>query len=257
MLLLLLSGVKEDLSQNHEFEGPSRTSIGSVPASARTPGGGWDRLAAEDALFFIDPTLSARLTAEEFIAAGRLPAQRALAFAGELAGRGRMLEIGCGLGRTAVNFAAHFERVDGVDASARMVEAARSRGLPDNVHLHATSGYDVALFADARFDLVFSHLVFQHVADDAVVAAYLRETGRVLRPGGVAVLQFDTRPRRALVSALALLPDALLPRRHRRHMRRIRRDPEQIRAMARAGGLTIETEQGAGSAEHWLRLRRA
>src|SRR5919201_3434483 len=115
--------------------------------------------------------------------------RRCAAWAGEDIGDARMIEIGCGLGRMLVHFAPHFERVDGVDIAPEMIEGARQADLPPNVHLTVTSGSDLAPFAESAFDFAFSFQVFQHIPDEAVIASYLREFRRVLRPGGRAVAQ--------------------------------------------------------------------
>jgi SAM-dependent methyltransferase len=214
----------------------------------------WERFAAEDPLFYIDPSLSAGTSVEEFIAAGEPLVAWALEWAGDLPGDDRALEIGCGVGRNTVHFGTRFAHVDGVDVSPTMVRLAREQDPPDNVSFHATSGTDLALFDDAAFDLVFSHLVFQHIPDDEIVASYLREVARVLRPGGRALLQFDTRTLGLGARAARALPDAVLPASRRRHIRRYPRSVEAVRSWAVAAGLRVDAEQDPGSAEHWLRL---
>lgn len=220
-------------------------------------GSEWERFAAKDALFHIDPSLSDGVGVEEFIAGGSALVGWALDWAGELEGRERALEIGCGVGRNTVHFARHFARVDGVDISPTMISLAREQGPPENVSLHVTSGSDLAPFDDRAFDLVFSNLVFQHVPDEAVVAAYLDEIGRVLAPGGAAVLQFDTRRLGLGARALRRMPDRLLPASRRRHMRRYPRDADRIRELAATAGLEVTKEQSPGTAEHWMLLRPA
>ncbi|MER3453056.1 MAG: hypothetical protein C4344_05260 [Acidimicrobiia bacterium] len=44
------------------------------------------------------------------------------------------------------------------------------------------------------FDVVYSFLVFQHIPDPAVTYAYVRDIGRVLRPGGWTLFQVSERP---------------------------------------------------------------
>ena len=215
----------------------------------------WDRFARRDPLRFIDPALSPGASDEEFVAGGRANVDRVMAWVGDEVARERMLEVGCGVGRTTVHFADRFARVDGVDVSSEMVRHARERGLPPNVSLAVTSGRDLRAFPDESFDFVFSHLVFQHVADDAVLALNLSEVARVLRPGGLALLQFDTRGRRLLARAAGLLPDALLPATRRRHARRYPRTPAGLHELIAAADVTVEREHGAGTAEHWLFLR--
>ena len=229
--------------------------MSGVPADLEpTRRAAWDRFARRDALFHADPNTGDEA---EFLAAGRRNVARVMDWLGEDAARGRMLEIGCGPARTAEAFAAFFERVDGVDVSPEMLRRARARPLPPNLVLTATSGADLAPFDDGAFDFVFSHLVFQHIDEEAVVASYLHDVARVLAPQGLALLQFDTRPPSRLAAVLALLPDPLLPRSRRRHMRRHRRDPARLRALARAAGLEPVRERGGAGPEHWFFLRRS
>jgi SAM-dependent methyltransferase len=217
--------------------------------------GAWDRRAENDALYGIEASRR-DWTHDEFFEHGRGMVAQAMEWLGDDVRRGRMLDVGCGLGRTAVPFAAVFEEVDGVDISRAMVERAVALGLPPNVRLQATSGADLAPFSDGTFDLVFSEHVFQHIPAEAVIAGYIREIGRVLKAGGVALLQFDTRPVTLGSRLVDLVPDRLLPRKRRRYMRRYRRDRDDVRAMARAAGLTTGWERGERSHWHWFMLRR-
>jgi GT2 family glycosyltransferase/SAM-dependent methyltransferase len=216
----------------------------------------WETFAHTDPQYYIDPTLGPGVALEEFRESGRGIVEWAVEWAGELPGHERALEIGCGLGRNTVHLARHFGHVDGVDVSGTMVRRARERGLPANVALHALSGRDLRPLPDAGYAMAFSHLVFQHVEPLDVIASYLREIARVLQPRGVAVLQFDTRPRSPGLRQAYRLPDRLLPRANRRGIRRHRRDAQVIRGLAEQAGLTIEEELGVASAAHWLRLRR-
>jgi SAM-dependent methyltransferase len=214
----------------------------------------WERFAREDPLFFIETDPGRRGSLEEFLAGGRETAEWALEEAGDGLARGRALEIGCGMGRTVTALAEHFERVDGIDIAPTMVARAQERGLPANVRLAVTPGDGTIEYGDGEFDLVFSHLVLQHVPDEAVVARYLAETARVLRPAGRALLQFDSRPPGAASRLVHALPDPLLPRRYRRHMRRVRRRAERLDRLVAGAGLVAQRELGRGTADHWLVL---
>ena len=43
-------------------------------------------------------------------------------------------------------------------------------------------------------DGCFSHVVFQHIPDPPITLNYVREMGRVLRPGGWALFQVSNDP---------------------------------------------------------------
>ena len=110
----------------------------------------------------------------------------------EARGTWQALEIGCGPGRLLRPMSRHFVQIDGVDVSDEMIALARKK-LADipHAHPHATDGSNLALFEDATFDFVYSYAVFQHIPSREVVFSYLREAHRVLKPGGLARLQFN------------------------------------------------------------------
>ena len=78
----------------------------------------------------------------------------------------------------------------------------------------------------------------------------MEECARVLRPDGRAVLQFDSRPN-GLARRLALaLPDALLPRDHRRYIRRYPVPADWPAAAGSGAGLRQLDERGEGGDHH-------
>jgi len=88
----------------------------------------------------------------------------------------RILDLGCGDGRLTERLAAAGSVVRGVDASAQMVTAARTRGVAaDEANAEALP------YADAEFHAVFSNAALHWVRDHE---AMLREVHRVMRPGG-------------------------------------------------------------------------
>lgn len=108
------------------------------------------------------------------------------------------LEIGCGPGRLLRPMSRYFGEIHGVDVSDEMVARAKAN-LADIPHAHprAASGSDLAMFPDEHFDFVYSYAVFQHIPSAEVVFSYLRETVRVLKPGGLAHLQINGLPKTA------------------------------------------------------------
>jgi len=110
----------------------------------------------------------------------------------------RALEIGCGPGRLMRPMSRYFDEIHGVDVSDEMIAQARAK-LQDIPHAHAhhAGGSDLALFPADHFDFVYSYAVFQHIPSAGVVFSYLRETIRVLKPGGFARLQINGLPKSA------------------------------------------------------------
>jgi len=98
------------------------------------------------------------------------------------------LDVGCGGGLLAEEFAAIGCVVTGVDPSRASLKAARSHAEPQDLDVCylAAAGEQIP-FHDASFDIVYCCDVLEHVADlDRVIS----EISRVLRPEGVFF--FDT-----------------------------------------------------------------
>lgn len=112
-------------------------------------------------------------------------------------GLGHVLDLGCGTGRFIARLAPHGLHITGVDLTPSMLQVARQKVGP--VAEGLVNGDALRLpFADNSFDCVYSLKALPHVPnlEDAV-----REIGRILRPGGVAVLEFyNPRSLRKLVT---------------------------------------------------------
>ena len=107
----------------------------------------------------------------------------------------RALEIGCGPGRLMRPMARHFGQIHGVDISDEMIHKARENlAEVPNAFVHLVDGEHLSQFTDASFDFIYSYAVFQHVPSQEVVYGYLREIRRLLKPGGLARLQFNGLP---------------------------------------------------------------
>lgn len=102
------------------------------------------------------------------------------------------LDLGCGVGRFSRALAERFDAVAGIDVSEGMIQTAVDTNRDvDNLRFVATDGVFFPLDEDS-VDFVFSYEVLQHMPSHDVIAANLRETARVLRPGGRALLHFKT-----------------------------------------------------------------
>lgn len=93
----------------------------------------------------------------------------------------KILEVGCGTGRTACLLAESGYRVTALEINARMLEKAKQRAGMQNVHVEFFQGDVRSLpFDEGSFDVVFVESVT--VFTEAAVA--LKEYYRVLQPGG-------------------------------------------------------------------------
>lgn len=107
-------------------------------------------------------------------------------------GNWRALEIGCGSGRLMRPMSRHFLEIHGVDVAGDAIRQAREN-LRDISHAHPREIHGTSLedFADQSFDFVYSFALFPYIPSRELVVAFLREIHRVLRPGGLARLQFN------------------------------------------------------------------
>src|SRR3954470_2705623 len=154
----------------------------------------WDARAREDAFYFVDNTGTYRdADVERFWAEGRRNLDTVLGVLGaEVHAQDVVLDVGCGVGRLTRVLAERAAHVHAIDVSAEMLEQARELNARlTNVTWHHGDGTTLNPIADASVDAVVSHVVFQHIPDPQVTLGYVREMGRVLRPGGWAAFQIS------------------------------------------------------------------
>lgn len=112
----------------------------------------------------------------------------------------RVLDIGCGGGFLAEEFAAIGCRVTGIDPSPVSVGAARAHAAGRGLRIDYRVGAGEELpAADAAFDVACCCDVLEHVAD---VNRVIGETARVLKPGGLYL--FDTINRTRVSKLVAI-----------------------------------------------------
>ena len=102
-----------------------------------------------------------------------------------------ILDIGCSAGASSVPYAQSYPdaEVHAIDVGEAMLRYAHARaealGYP--VHFHLRSADDTK-FDDSTFDLVVSHNIMHEISHE-VRRGMLRETFRILKPGGIAIHQ--------------------------------------------------------------------
>lgn len=111
------------------------------------------------------------------------------------------VELGCGPGDTTTFFHYLTQSMRGVDFSAAMIEQAKARH-PKLADLFVTAWFHDLPFPDNSLDFAVSFGTFHHLLTKAYYERTLRETWRVLRPGG-AVLISDTNPWNPLTTIIA------------------------------------------------------
>jgi SAM-dependent methyltransferase len=227
----------------------------------------WDDRAREDPYYYVDNRLAyGEPDLDVFWRGGEEVLDGVHARLGvEVTSDQDVVEIGCGVGRLTRALAGRAASVRALDVSGRMLAEARAQN-PDleNVEWILGDGTSLAPIADASADVVHSYVVFQHIPDPEITLGYVREIGRVLRPGGWAAFQVSNDP------------TVHGPRGWREHARGAigrltgRRprgqghpawlgsaiDLERLAEVARGAGMELERVDGAGTQHCLVLLRR-
>ena len=102
------------------------------------------------------------------------------------------LEVGCGSARLLTRFHKYFKKLYGVDTSTSAIKQSigRIKELKiKNIDVSVSDGFTLDKFDDNSLDLVYSQDVFQHF-NTSLIYVYLKEFSRVLKTGGIAIVNF-------------------------------------------------------------------
>lgn len=125
----------------------------------------------------------------------------------------RMLELGCGSGRLAIEIKRRCTDVaiDAVDGNRDILTIARDRAEKARVDIDFTLGDITRCAVAGPYDSIYSTLVLHHLTLDAKQEVF-RRVRELLVPGGSSVIADFSRPRgwgQAIVSRLSTLSDPL------------------------------------------------
>jgi len=204
----------------------------------------WDLRAKENARHYVD-TSRTDWSDDEFFASGELAIrEEVLSDMGNICqGRDpktmRVVEIGCGAGRLTQALSKVFGEVHAVDVSGEMIAQARAAlGSRSNIHFYQNNGCDLEVVPALEFDFAYSAIVFQHIPSYEVIESYVREVGRLLKPGSLfkfqvqGFLEMDEAP-----------DDTWLG---------VAYSEEKAREMAERCGFEMRYSYGAGDQYFWL-----
>jgi SAM-dependent methyltransferase len=230
----------------------------------------WEVIGRDDPLWAVlswDGTEHGNWDVEKFFAEGEREVESFLTQARAVHASptfGAALDFGCGVGRLSRALAGHFDTVTGVYVSAPMIEEANRLVASERPNCRFLVNTEPRLpFLSGTFDFVLTNIVLQHMPPP-LAKGYMREFLRVLRPGGIAIIQIPSECSWKSTKPLVGPFINLLPPRAREviYRRRRARDPRDLpmhsipraqvlRFLERAGGRVLACiDEGAGG-PHW------
>lgn len=183
----------------------------------------------------------------------------------------RVLHLGCRTGALTEVLAERAQEVVALDVSAAALDLAEERLMHlDNVTFVLSDGESLDAIEDADVDAAIVPELFRRLDGAKAQLAHVAELGRVLAPGGWAVIALSTDP--AAEREAAAPPPAPRQAASRRDMLRLLRPPaprpkgpppgpfvplDALGAVAVQAGLTLERIEGAGTRDTVALARRS
>ncbi|HEY7214233.1 MAG TPA: bifunctional 2-polyprenyl-6-hydroxyphenol methylase/3-demethylubiquinol 3-O-methyltransferase UbiG [Thermoanaerobaculia bacterium] len=168
----------------------------------------------------------------------------------------KTLDVGCGGGLLAEEFARLGCAVTGIDPSAKSLAAARSHAKAAGlaIEYRQASGESIP-FPDATFDVVYCCDVLEHVQD---LGRVIGEISRVLEPDGIFLYDTINRTRESWLVMIKLFQDwdwtSLMP--PNLHDWRMFIKPEELLSVLAAHGLENRGQTGLAPSTNPLRTIR-
>ena len=133
-----------------------------------------------------------------------------VSFLADLAGGGRVLELGIGTGRLALPLSRRGIRVDGIELSPAMVEQLRSQ--PGSADIDVTIGDFATTNVNGTFTLAYlvRNTIMNLTTQDAQVECFLN-VARHLEPGGSFVIEVIVPPWQRLPPGETVVPFDVSP----------------------------------------------
>jgi 2-polyprenyl-3-methyl-5-hydroxy-6-metoxy-1,4-benzoquinol methylase len=103
---------------------------------------------------------------------------------GQLSSQQTVLEVGCGEGYGSNYLSKSCKEIIGIDVEISAIEHAKKKYTTANCSFKEYNGSNIP-YSENHFDFIVSFQVIEHVDNDA---AFVKELGRVLKPGGTAFI---------------------------------------------------------------------